>query len=140
MATPAQFHVHVRAKGKAMKRYVCTVTVGMLLALAGAGTAAAGLTPPGGGPTATQLATLGDQTVGKQKNDADVTQAQGNGNVNVSPAISVFGDASTRNSQGNDNTAIAKVDQSNEATQTQSSSQKQELDPKGSCCGQSQTG
>ena len=52
----------------------------------------------------------GDQSVDGQSNDADVTQEQGNGNVNVSPAIAVGGDASTHNEQGNGNTAVAFVD------------------------------
>jgi hypothetical protein len=82
----------------------------------------------------------GDQSVGEQKNDADVTQKQGNGNVNVSPAISVFGDSSTWNAQGNGNTAVAKVEQSNSATQSQSASQQQDLSQLGACCGTSSDG
>jgi hypothetical protein len=122
-----------------MKRYVCTVAVGMLLALAGAGTAAAGLEPPTTGDTqeGTQSTLFGDQTIGEQRNDADVTQAQGNGNINVAPAISVFGDASTWNSQGSGNTAAAVVDQSNTASQSQSTGQEQNLTQDGSggsCC------
>jgi hypothetical protein len=118
-----------------MKRYVCAVAVSMLLALASTGTATAGLPLLGSTQEATQSVGFGDQTIGKQQNDADVNQSQGNGNVNVSPAISVFGDASTSNSQGNDSTAIAKVDQSNEATQSEASSQEQTLDQGGgSCC------
>ncbi len=127
-----------------MKRHVCTVAVGFVLALVSAGPAlATGL--PGLGDvtqTATQSTEHGDQTVGEQRNDADVSQYQGNGNVNVSPAIAVFGDASTENRQGNDNYAKADVDQSNEAEQSQTASQRQRLDQSGgSCCdGQSQTG
>ena len=127
-----------------MKRHVCTVAVGLALALVSAGPAAASLPGLGDVQTATQSSTFGEQTVGEQKNDADVTQAQGNGNVNVSPAIAIFGDASTTNEQGSDNTAKVDVDQSNTATQTQSSEQKQSLDQSGSngsCCeGQSQAG
>jgi hypothetical protein len=124
-----------------MKRYVCTVAAGLLLALVSTGTATAGGLPDLG-QTATQATSFGDQTVGKQSNDADVTQAQGNGNVNVSPAIAVLGDAETKNEQGNDNTATADVDQSNSVDQTQSSTQKQSLgESGGTCCdGQSQAG
>ena len=127
-----------------MKRYVCTVAAGMLLALASAGTAAAGLPLLSSTQSGSQVVEFGQQTVGKQSNDADVTQAQGNGNVNVSPAISVFGDASTSNSQGDGDVAIADVDQSNSATQTQSADQQQTFTQDGSsgaCCdGSSQTG
>jgi hypothetical protein len=124
-----------------MKRYVCTVAIGFVLALVGTGTATAGVLPTLG-QTGTQVASFGDQSVGKQKNDADVTQYQGNGNVNVAPAIAIFGDAETSNEQGNDNTAIAAVDQANSVDQSQSSIQKQSLEQNGaSCCGgQSQTG
>jgi hypothetical protein len=69
-----------------MKRYVCTVAAGVLLALAGADTAAAtGSTPPDQTQVGTQSVSFGDQSVGEQKNDADVTQEQGNGNLNVAP-------------------------------------------------------
>jgi hypothetical protein len=114
----------------------------MLLALASTGSAAAGLPLLGGSQQGTQSTTFGDQTVGEQRNDADVTQAQGNGNVNVSPALAIFGDAETSNVQGSGNKAEADVDQSNEATQSQDSTQSQRLDQNGgSCCGgQSQTG
>jgi hypothetical protein len=126
-----------------MKRYVCTVATGLLLALMSTGTAAA-LEPlplPLPGQSGTQEVTFGDQTA-QQSNDADVTQKQGNGNVNVAPAIAVFGDAETTTVQGSGNTATANVDQSNSADQSQSSEQKQSLDQEGgSCCdGQSQTG
>ena len=116
-----------------MKRYVCTVAAGLLLALVSTGTATAGGLPDLG-QTATQATSFGDQTVGKQSNDADVTQAQGNGNVNVSPAIAIFGDAETTNEQGNDNTATASVDQSNSVDQSQSSTQKQSLEQSGGAC------
>jgi hypothetical protein len=124
-----------------MKRYVCTVAIGFVLALVGTGTATAGILPTLG-QTGTQVTSFGDQSVGKQKNDADVSQYQGNGNGNVAPAIAIFGDAETSNQQGNDNTAIAAVDQSNSVDQSQSSIQKQTLEQDGaSCCrGQSQTG
>jgi hypothetical protein len=121
-----------------MTRYVCTVAVGVLLALASSGTAAAGLPLVGGTQSGTQTVGFGDQSIGEQKNDADVTQAQGNGNVNVSPAVSIFGDATTWNSQGNDNVAVADVDQSNTATQTQAAQQQQSFTQDGSsgaCCG-----
>ena len=88
-----------------MKRYFCTVATGIVLALVGTGTATAGLPLPGG--SGTQLVTFGDQTVGEQKNDADVTQAQGNGNLNIAPAVAIFGDAGTWNAQGNGNEATA---------------------------------
>ena len=125
-----------------MKRYLCTVTAGLLLALAGSGTAVASL--PVLDQAGTQSTSFGDQTVGEQKNDADVNQLQGNGNVNISPAVAVFGDASTENAQGNGNSADATVEQENAATQSQSSDQTQSQyqgDSGGSCCdGQSQTG
>ncbi len=124
-----------------MKRYVCTVAIGFVLALAGTGTATAGILPVLD-QTGTQATSFGDQTVGEQKNDADVTQAQGNGNINIAPAIAIFGDAETSNEQGSDNTAVAVVDQSNSVDQSQTSNQKQVLQQDGgSCCaGQSQTG
>jgi hypothetical protein len=124
-----------------MKRYVCTVAVGFVLALVGTGTATAGILPVAD-QTGTQATTFGDQSVGEQKNDADVTQSQGNGNINIAPAIAIFGDAETSNEQGNDNTAIAVVDQSNSVDQSQSSIQEQSLEQDGgSCCdGQSQAG
>jgi hypothetical protein len=126
-----------------MKRYVCTVATGLLLALVSAGTATA-IEPPSlplPGQSGTQEATFGDQTA-QQSNSADVTQKQGNGNVNVAPAIAIFGDAETTTVQGSGNTATANVDQSNSADQSQSSEQKQSLDQEGgTCCGgQSQTG
>jgi hypothetical protein len=123
-----------------MKRYVCTVVSGLVLALASTGTATAGL--PLLGQSGTQVTSFGDQTVGEQKNDADVTQAQGNGNLNIAPAVAIFGDAETWNAQGNGNTATANIDQSNSVEQSHSSTQKQWLDQNGgTCCdGQSQTG
>jgi hypothetical protein len=122
-----------------MKRYLCTVASGLLLALASTGTATAGL--PLVGQSGTQVTSFGDQTVGEHENDADVTQAQGNGNLNIAPAVAIFGDAETWNAQGNGNTATANVDQSNAVEQSQSSTQKQVLDQNGSCCdGQSQAG
>jgi hypothetical protein len=126
-----------------MKRYVCTVATGLLLALVSTGTAAAiePLPLPIPDQSGTQEATFGDQTA-QQSNDADVSQKQGNGNVNVAPAIAIFGDAETTTVQGSGNEATANVDQSNAADQSQSSEQKQSLDQEGgSCCdGQSQTG
>ncbi|MGH3128910.1 MAG: hypothetical protein ACRDPX_13400 [Gaiellaceae bacterium] len=125
-----------------MKRYVCTVATGLLLALVSTGTATATLLPLPGlvDQSATQETSFGDQTVGEQKNEASVTQAQGNGNLNIAPAIAIFGDAETTNKQGNDNTATTTVGQSNTADQEQSSVQKQSLDQSGAgCCdGQSQ--
>ena len=59
-----------------MKRYVCTVATGLLLALVSTGTAtASGL--PVLGQSADQKTSFGDQTVDEQRNDADVTQKQG---------------------------------------------------------------
>jgi hypothetical protein len=127
-----------------MKRCLYAVVVGMLLALAASGTATAGIggSPLGSPQQATQSASFGDQSVGEQSNEAGVSQEQGNGNVNVAPAVSVFGDASTWNAQGNGNEASAEVEQSNEATQSQSSEQEQGLSQSGGgCCGgQSQAG
>jgi hypothetical protein len=125
-----------------MKRYVCTVATGLLLALVSTGTATAGGgLPIPGGQAGEQKTSFGDQTVGEQRNDADVTQKQGNGNLNIAPAVAIFGDAETTNKQGNDNTATANGDQSNSVDQSQSSEQKQSLQQSGAgCCGgQSQT-
>ena len=59
-----------------MKRYVCIVATGLLLALVSTGTATAtGLPLPG--QSGTQVTRFGDQTVGEQRNDADVTQKPG---------------------------------------------------------------
>ena len=144
-----------RKETEVMKRYVCTVAVGMLLMLVGAGTAAAGIerTPTGASQEGTQSVSSGDQTIDKQKNDADVTQAQGNDNVSLAPAFGFpkhhkggscskeqygkcgggghytpdGGKASTWNAQGNGNTAVAFVGQSNDATQSQWASQTQTL-------------
>ena len=116
-----------------MKRYVCTVAIGFVVALAGTGTATAGILPVLD-QTGTQATSFGDQTVGEQKNDADVNQYQGNGNINVAPAIAVFGDAKTSNEQGNGNTAVAVVDQSNSVDQSQTSIQKQSLEQDGNAC------
>ena len=128
-----------------MKRYFCTAAAGLLLALGSTGTASAtGLPVVGGTQEATQSVSFGDQTVGEQKNDADVTQEQGSNNLNLAPAIGILGDAETKNAQGNGNTATADVDQSNSAEQTQSADQRQSLDQGGSgdCCDNvsSQTG
>jgi len=123
-----------------MKRYVCTVASGLLLALVSTGTATAGGLPLLG-QAGEQKTSFGDQTVGEQKNDADVTQKQGNGNLNIAPAVAIFGDAETNNAQGNGNTATTNVDQSNSVDQSQSSTQKQSLEQSGTgCCdGPSQT-
>jgi hypothetical protein len=126
-----------------MKRYVCTVAAGLLLALVGTGTASASVGLPLPGQSGVQETLFGDQSVGEQKNDAEVTQEQGNGNVNIAPAFSVFGDAETENKQGNGNYAKSDVEQENDVDQSQSSAQKQELDSKGEACcerGQSQAG
>ena len=127
-----------------MKRYVCTVAAGLLLALVGTGTASASVGLPLPGQSGVQETLFGDQSVGEQKNDAEVTQEQGNGNVNIAPAFSVFGDAETENAQGNGNTAKSEVEQENDVDQDQSSAQYQSLDEgdsKDGCCdGQSQTG
>ena len=127
-----------------MKRYVCTVAAGFVLALMSTATASADVGLPDPGQSGTQTTTLAEQTVGEQSNDAAVTQEQGNGNVNVSPAIAIGGDAETTNEQGNDNYAEADVEQENDVEQTQSSEQNQSLEQSGSngdCCdGQSHTG
>jgi len=128
-----------------MKRYFCTAAAGLLLALGSTGTASAtGLPVVGGTQEATQSVSFGDQTVGEQKNDADVTQEQGSNNLNLAPAIGILGDAETKNAQGNGNTATADVDQSNSVDQSQSADQRQSLDQGGSgdCCDNvsSQTG
>jgi hypothetical protein len=116
-----------------MKRYVCTVATGLLLALVSTGTATASLPLPG--QDATEVTSFGDQSVGEQKNDADVTQAQGNGNLNIAPAVGLFGNAETTTVQGSGNEATANVDQSNSVDQSQSSYQKQFLTRKGGeCC------
>jgi len=118
-----------------MKRHICAAAGALVLALAGAGTATAGSLPILGGQQGVQSASLGDQSVGEQKNDADVTQTQGSFNVNVSPAIAILGDASTKNAQGNGNTAVAGVGQSNEASQSQTVAQAQRLEGgSGGCC------
>ena len=100
---------------------------------------------------ATQEADLGDQSVGEQRNDAHVTQEQGNHNLNLSPAIAIGdgkhatcgwscsekkgGDAgaSTVNAQGNGNKAVALVEQQNTVTQSQDVRQKQALSSDGCC-------
>jgi hypothetical protein len=119
-----------------MKRHICAGAGALVLALAGAGTATAGGLPVlGGAQHALQSVSLGDQSVGEQSNDTAVTQEQGNDNVNVSPAIAIGGNASTWNAQGNGNTAVAGVDQSNEAMQSQTVDQAQQLaSGSGSCC------
>ena len=125
-----------------MKRYVCTVATGLLLALVSTGTATAGLPLLDPVQQATQSASFGDQTVEKQKNEAAVTQQQGNGNINVAPAIAIGGDAETRNAQGNGNVANADVEQGNTVDQSQqgTQSQRQGQNGGGCCAGQSQAG
>src|SRR5919106_728726 len=120
-----------------MKRYVCTVAAGFVLSLVSAATASANLGLPDPGQSATQVVSFGEQDVGEQTNDADVTQAQGNGNMNLSPAIAIGGDATATNEQGDDNYASSDIDQENDVDQSQSSTQKQDLDQGGgSCCEQ----
>jgi hypothetical protein len=122
-----------------MKRHICAGAGALVLALAGAGTAtAAGGCCGSAGQEGEQTASGGDQSVGEQSNDADVAQEQGNGNVNISPAIALGGDASTHNAQGNGNTAIAFVDQANAVDQSQDVSQTQSVaSGGGGCCGAS---
>jgi hypothetical protein len=121
-----------------MKRHICAGAGALVLALAGAGTASAGGLPILGGQQGVQSASLGDQSVGEQRNTADVTQTQGSFNLNVSPAIAILGDASTENAQGNGNTAVAGVSQSNEASQSQTVDQAQRLEgDSGGCCASS---
>jgi hypothetical protein len=128
-----------------MKRYACTVAVGFVLALTGTATASASGGLPLPGQSGTQKTDFGNQSVGEQTNDADVTQKQGNGNLNIAPAIGLFGDAETTTKQGNGNYAESDVDQKNDVDQSQESTQEQSLEQSGgssgSCCGgQSQTG
>ena len=103
----------------------------------------------GDGSTQTgwQSASFGDQSVGEQKNDAGITQEQGNKNANVSPALGTGGKkrhrscgghvkkgkpvhsgATTWNAQGNGNVAQADVDQGNTVDQSQGARQDQSLD------------
>jgi hypothetical protein len=92
--------------------------------------------------TGEQSTYFGDQA-SSQTNQATVEQKQGNGNVNISPAVAIFGDAETETYQGNGNEANANVHQSNQASQSQDSTQRQYFDQDGgNCCGggQSQTG
>src|SRR5918996_470444 len=117
-----------------MKRYVCTVAAGFVLALVSAATASANLALPDPGQSATQLVSFGEQDVGEQTNDADVTQAQGNGNLNLSPAIAIGGDAETNNEQGNDNVAKSDIDQENDVDQSQDATQKQQATQEGGAC------
>jgi hypothetical protein len=127
-----------------MKRYVCTVAAGFMLALLGTATASANVGLPDPGQSATQETSFGDQSVGEQTNDADVTQEQGNGNFNLSPAVAIGGDATATNEQGNDNYASSDIDQENDVDQSQESTQEQSLDQSGSsgdcCTDQSQSG
>jgi hypothetical protein len=93
--------------------------------------------------TAAQTVEGGDQSVEKQRNDADVTQKQGNGNVSFAPAISLLGGdkghscsekcaksprfgggAKSTNAQGNWNDAAAQVDQGNSVDQSQTAYQR----------------
>ena len=133
---------------RTMKRYVCTVATGLLLALVSTGTATAIVRSRSRRPDRP------DGDAGRQLRRPDGRRAeerrrcrrrtQGNGNLNIAPAIGLFGDAETTNCQGNGNTATADIDQSNSVDQSQSSesepvvrSERRQL----SCCGgQSQTG
>jgi hypothetical protein len=63
-----------------------------------------------------------------------VSQWQGNGNGNFAPAVALGGDASTRNYQGNHNTAKSDIDQKNDVDQSQSAKQKQHLTQEGGGC------
>ena len=103
-----------------MKRYVCIVVTGLLLALVSTGTATAtGLPTLGQSPT--QVTTFGDQTVGEQKNDADVNHEQNNVNVLSPPiAIAVLGNAEAGNDQKNVDASETNIKQGNEAEQNQS--------------------
>ena len=95
----------------------------------------------GKGGGGSQSVSGGDQSV-DQYNTSAVTQKQGNDNLNVSPAVSLFGPkhepskgkdgwkkghgrASTWNAQGNGNEAVALVSQENDAWQRQSAWQSQ---------------
>jgi hypothetical protein len=144
MALLGAVHVTLeRKETETMKRYVCTVAVGLLLALMGTATASANDLLSAPGQEATQVASFGDQKVEEQENEADVTQDQGNGNFALSPAVAIGGDATATNEQGNGNVAKSDIDQENEVEQSQDSTQKQSLDQSGGngCCdGQSQAG
>ena len=132
-----------------MKRYVCTVATGLLLALVSTGTATASVLPLPGVPGTQETNLLpipgppgkeedekgsGGQSV-DQDNDADVTNEQTNANVLSPPiAIAVLGNAEASNEQSN--TAETDIEQENEAEQDSSSTR-----AAGGCCnGQSQAG
>ena len=124
-----------------MKQQVSAIGAALALALAaGVGSAGAtGLDPVKdkgaccalASQAGEQQATFGDQTVGEQRNEASAATNQGNGNVNVSPAVAVGGDASSANSQGNGNESGTTIVQGNNAEQGQQANQAQ---------GQSQAG
>ena len=59
------------------------------------------------------------QHVEEQKNKAETRQEQGNGNLNISPAIALLGGARTRNEQGNENEARSSTEQGNQVGQGQ---------------------
>src|SRR5690606_28595295 len=68
------------------------------------------------------------QSVGSQSNEGSVQQAQGNGNLNISPAIAILGgEASTENAQGNHNDAEASIVQGNLVGQSQDTEQDAEV-------------
>ena len=60
-----------------MKRYVCTVATGLLLALVSTGSAAAGLPLLGNTQQGSQTTIFGDQSVGEQKNEAAKPDVRG---------------------------------------------------------------
>jgi hypothetical protein len=81
-------------------------------------------TSEGAGSGSTDQSVKGGDQTANQTNDAKVGQEQTNKNVNISPAISIFGgDASTSNYQTNHNSATADVDQDNDAAQSQHANQ-----------------
>ena len=97
-----------------MKRYVCTVVTGLLLALVSTGTATASILPPLSlpGDSGKQETNLLPGPPGKeeeesgqsveQENDADVDNKQTNKNILSPPiAIAVLGDAEASNEQSN---------------------------------------
>jgi hypothetical protein len=122
-----------------MKRYFCTVAAGLALALMSTATASADIGLPLPGQSGTQETILGDQNVGEQKNDADVSHEQENWNVASPPvAIAVLGKSEAENEQTNVNVSDTEIEQDNEVEQDQTSTQ--EAGGTACCDGQSQAG
>ena len=80
------------------------------------------------GETPTQRTSFGDQTVGEQKNDADVNHEQNNVNVLSPPvALGILGNAEAENEQTNINYSKTFIKQENEVEQKQSADQRQSV-------------